>query len=184
MASARPPTRAIELARTTAPGLLGTLLPVAPDLPVAPLAAVFVKVVMTTVLDGLAVVERLPAPVVTAVAVVMVVCCVVSVVLALWDSPVDEVVGGAVLLPLPLLPAAAEMAKGKEYWKMDVSDSRMMRMPYVASLPRVLLTAQEYWPAELSTPAVGERETVSSDAHLTGILAAKRATATAATHLR
>ena len=115
------------------------------------------------VLLGLAVVERLPP---VGAAVVTDEVMVVSVVSA-DDSEllveVDDVLGAAVVLLLPLLEdeevlsPLALMTKGKEYWKVVGSESSVMRMPYVACVPSVLSTAQEYSPALLSTPS-GEEE--------------------------
>jgi hypothetical protein len=114
-------------------------------------------VVVESVLDGVPVVDRLP-PVgaEVMVGVVTVVCAAVSVVaLAPLDSlPEVLVVEGAAVLEEEVPSALALMAKGKEYWNIVGSDSRVMRMPYVAALPRVLSTVHEYWPAALSTLSV------------------------------
>lgn len=152
----------MELARTTAAGLVGTWLPVGLDVAVELALAVAVEVAITSVVwEGWAVVERLPAVGAEVAPVVITVVCVVSAAVTVLDSLLLLLEGAALLdtALLPLLdeeevPAAAEMAKGKEYWNTAVSDSRVMRMPYVAWVPRVLLTAHEYWPAELSMPSV------------------------------
>jgi hypothetical protein len=146
IAIARPPKRAIELAPTATAGLLGTVVA---EVPV--LEDVVVKV--TTDLVGAPVVEMLPVKAAVVTGGVMVVA--VSVVLISLD-----VVEGAVVDDSEPLPEDDEvsllalMAKGKEYWKTLVSESRVMRMPYVLSLPRLLSTAQEYSPTALSTPSV------------------------------
>lgn len=137
-----------------APGLVGTVVPVALVLEV-------LVVLVTSVLDGVPVVERLPpvgAEVMVGVASVV---SVVSVVVAsLLEVPEADVL--LVVSVLPLLEdeddevpsALALMVKGNEYWKIVGSESRVMRMPYVFSVPSALSTAQEYWPAALSTASV------------------------------
>ncbi len=66
---------------------------------------------------------------------------------------VDETARGKelALLVVPAVPPV--IWKGKLYWKMEVSDSRVMTMPYVA---RTAFegTVQLYEPAEPSTDAV------------------------------
>lgn len=132
-------------------------MPVGLDLPVV--------VVVAWVLVGLPVVERLPPVGADVVMEVEMVVSVVSVESELLEE-VEDVLGAAVVLvlvlvlPLPVeeevLSPLALMTKGKEYWKVVGSESRVMRRPYVACVPRALSTAQEYSPALLSTPS-GEK---------------------------
>lgn len=140
IARTSPPNRATELAPTMTAGLLGTEAPVE-------------LVLEADVVRVTAVVERLPpvgadvmvgfAPVVTVVLVLERVLLDSLALLALLLEDNDE-----------LVAAVALMLKGNEYWKIVASESRVMRRPYVASFPMVLSTAQEYWPAALSTFSV------------------------------
>lgn len=83
------------------------------------------------------------------------------------DGEGASVVEGALLL-LPLLvvgatgdelalsetaPAAGLMAKGWEYWKISLLESRARIRPYTWSLPSDFSTSQLYLPAAPSMPA-------------------------------
>jgi hypothetical protein len=52
-----------------------------------------------------------------------------------------------------LAPPTGLMAKGFEYWKTVLSESRVMTRPYTFMFPIVLSTAQAYLPAAVSTPS-------------------------------
>lgn len=158
---ARPPKRAIELAPRTTPLLVATGVVVEVEPPVLE-APVVVEVVRD--LDGPTVAVELPpvgagTPVVIGVASDVL----VSVVSVANGAPVLE--GEPELLPLllpldvaeeeeeELAPPTGLMAKGCEYWKTVLSESRVMTRPYTFRFPVVLSTAQSYLPAAVSTPS-------------------------------